>query len=696
MDEPKHRAVVLTALQVEYDAVKSLLKDRHDDLHQGAVYERGLFEAKGQTWEVCIHEIGAGNANAALKTERIIAYFKPQVAFFVGVAGGIKDVRLGDVVVATKIYGYESGKAEEGFRPRPEVGESTDCMIERALAERRRDDWMERLGAVPETNPPCVFVGAVAAGEKVVASTRSAVYQFLRSNYGDALAVEMEGRGFLEATRTHKEVDALVVRGISDLIEGKTEADKSGSQDVASRHAAAFAFQVLAKLYPVREAETIKEDSETPGPEHGKDEDEAVSLCTLPRQEYFVGRDKELGVIADALSPEARGWGALIDGPGGVGKTALAIRAGYLAPAKHFPIKIFLSAKVRELTPRGEVALQDFMLLNYMALLAELARQLGEEDIAKIDPNERANAVRSALAKTHTLIVIDNVETFKGQEVIRLYQFLSRLPGSCKAIVTSRRRSDIEAKVVRLGRLQANEAFELMAELAKNNARLARASQGERQALYDNTNGNPLLIKWVAGQLGMRGSRCRSVADGCAFLKAAPKENDPLEYIFGDLVDSFTESETAALSALAHFTQPAKVEWIAELAGLSPLSAQTALEDLTDRALLTSDEQFETFMLPPLAATCLRRRRPKAVEIAGNRLADKAYALAVENGYQKFDRFSILDAQWLTIVAALPILVQGAGPRLQKLCGALEKFLEFSGRWDEQLGNLCTSVSVVI
>ena len=163
-----------------------------------------------------------------------------------------------------------------------------------------------------------------------------------------------------------------------------------------------------------------------------------------------MGREKELEIIADALSSETRSWGLLIDGPGGVGKTALAIEAGFLAPTKHFPIKIFLSAKVRELTPQGETALQDFMLTNFMALLADLAHQLGEEDIAKLDPNERANAARSALAKTQALIVIDNVETLEQREVIRLYQFLSRLPGSCKAIVTSRRRTDIEARVVRL------------------------------------------------------------------------------------------------------------------------------------------------------------------------------------------------------------------------------------------------------
>lgn len=97
----------------------------------------------------------------------------------------------------------------------------------------------------------------------------------------------------------------------------------------------------------------------------------------LPRQAVFFGREKELADIARFIEPEDRGWGVLIDGPGGIGKTALAIEAGHKAPARFFKRKLFLSAKMRELTPRGERPLADFQLPNYLELLKELALALG-------------------------------------------------------------------------------------------------------------------------------------------------------------------------------------------------------------------------------------------------------------------------------------------------------------------------------
>jgi nucleoside phosphorylase len=244
-----HRALVLTALQVEYKAVRAHLTNLREETHsQGTVYEIGDFTANnGIVWQVCLAEIGPGNAGAAIEVERAITRFGPQVVMFIGVAGGLKDVSIGDVVVATKVYGYDSGKAGRNFQPRPVVFNSAYELQQRARAEAKREDWIKRI-ANAGSSLPNVFVAPIAAGETVLASRQSTLFEFLRKSYGDALAVEMEGSGFLEAAHANQNVRAVVVRGISDLINSKQEADASGWQTQAASNASAFAFEVLAKV----------------------------------------------------------------------------------------------------------------------------------------------------------------------------------------------------------------------------------------------------------------------------------------------------------------------------------------------------------------------------------------------------------------------------------------------------------------
>lgn len=412
---------------------------------------------------------------------------------------------------------------------------------------------------------------------------------------------------------------------------------------------------------------------------------------TLPVQPFFFGRDAERAIIAEALSPESRTWGALIDGPGGIGKTALAIKAAHDAPAALFDRKIFITAKVRDLTPTGEKPLKDFSRDNYFSMLNELALELGEEDIPRLAPDERANPLRMAMTGKKNLLVFDNLETLHEDERTRLFQFLSRLPEGNKAIVTSRRRSDVDARIVRLDRLAHDEAMLLVSELASHNPRLQRATQQERDDLYENTQGNPLVMRWIAGQLGREGSHCRTIADACAFMAKAPKDNDPLEYIFGDLLESFSESETKVLAALTHFTQPAKLAWLEQLSGLPERAAETALEDLTDRSILIANSESLSFFLPPLAAQFIKTRRPEAVAKMGDALCDHAYALAVQyGGVGNYAGFKILDAEWSLLAAALPRLLQGDNNRLQKVCEQLVQFLDFTGRWDVVLW-LCSA-----
>ncbi len=403
----------------------------------------------------------------------------------------------------------------------------------------------------------------------------------------------------------------------------------------------------------------------------------------LPRLQYFFGRETELKKVADALAPEARGWGALIDGPGGIGKTALAIRAAESVPSDRFRRIIFLSSKERELTADGQRALGHFVLPTYLEMLNAIASELAQSDLAKSPEHERSALVLRALQEKEVLLVLDNLETLPEHDRDQLFAFLNRLPRGSSAIVTSRRRADAGAVSVRLDRLDWEAAHALLIELGRDFPRLGQASDADRHALYEQTGGNPLLIRWVVGQLG-RGN-CRTVAAALNLLRNAPAGNNPLEFIFGDLLDTFTPSEEKVLAALTHFTEPMEVKFIAELGSVSEVVAQTALEDLATRALVLPDMEERHFALVPMVADFLRRKRPEVVAETGNRLEQRAYALIVENGYQEYDRFPVLDAAWPTVAPALPLFLSGPNLRLQTVCDALQFFLNFTGRWDEWL-----------
>lgn len=419
----------------------------------------------------------------------------------------------------------------------------------------------------------------------------------------------------------------------------------------------------------------------------------AAPHSTLPARRPFFGRKEELEKVAKYLLPEDRSWGVVLDGPGGVGKTALALEAAHRAPAEHFPLKLWFTAKDRELLPHGIQTLQDHRVASYYDLLSELGRALGRDDIPKAVPEDRPNLVRHALANYRALLVLDNLETFSPEERRRVFELLGNLPSACRALVTSRRRaeSSTAAHNLRLDKLERDAADELLTDLGRRWEPVARLTQDERDRLYAETGGNPLLLRWTAGQLGRTTGRCRTVAEAIERLHEAHRlqkineKNDPLDFIFGDLVETFTEEETAVLAALVHFTQPAPIEWLLPLAKLSRKAAETALDGLRDRALLVEDDQAATWLLPPLAARFLRRTRPEAVGVSGERLADQAYALAVENGYQKHARFPALEAAWPQLAAALPVLVAGDNRRLQTVCAALAIFLLFSGRWDDRI-----------
>ncbi|GIJ22867.1 5'-methylthioadenosine/S-adenosylhomocysteine nucleosidase family protein [Micromonospora lutea] len=239
--------VILTALNLEYEAVHEHLIDVRVRRHPaGTRFEVGRL---GQSHcRVALGLVGKGNHPAAVLAERAMAEFSPAAVLFVGVAGGLwPNIRLGDVVVASKIYAYHGGTSEDdGLKARPKAWEIPHDADQIAQHVARSTAWRRGL---PTDAAPRVHFGPIAAGEVVQDSGISEQAGWIRQHYNDAVAIEMEAAGVAQAGHLNRALPVVIVRGISDHADGsKAATDGQNWQPKAVRHAAAFAVALAREL----------------------------------------------------------------------------------------------------------------------------------------------------------------------------------------------------------------------------------------------------------------------------------------------------------------------------------------------------------------------------------------------------------------------------------------------------------------
>lgn len=239
--------VILTALNLEYEAVRDQLTDLRVRRHPaGTRFEVGRIDRSD--CRIALGLVGKGNHPAAVLAERAMAEFSPAAVLFVGVAGGLwPNIRLGDVVVASKIYAYHGGTSEDdGLRARPKAWEIPHEADQIAQHVARSTAWRRGLSA---DTAPHVHFGPIAAGEVVQDSGISEQARWIRQHYNDAVAIEMEAAGVAQAGHLNRALPVVVIRGISDHADGsKAATDGQNWQPKAARHAAAFATALAQEL----------------------------------------------------------------------------------------------------------------------------------------------------------------------------------------------------------------------------------------------------------------------------------------------------------------------------------------------------------------------------------------------------------------------------------------------------------------
>jgi len=423
-----------------------------------------------------------------------------------------------------------------------------------------------------------------------------------------------------------------------------------------------------------------------------------------PRPPIFVGRQQEIARCLEALAPEERGWGVVIDGIGGIGKTALALEVAHRARERAwFDAYLFVSAKTSRLTPDG-VREEILARTSLDAFTREFARQLGENAIAEIaDAQARLEALLDALRGRRALLIWDNLETLTAEERDRIAAFLRRLPAPNKAILTSRRRTGESALTLRLERLSEQEADELMDALGQKRPRvareLARAGEAGRRALYDATGGSPLALHWALGLIAEKGYTLEQALER---LRDGVRSGDLYRFLFADAARDLGENDRAVLAALAAFGAPVIPAALADVLEMTRTEVQSALERMANLSLV-NDLEGGRYGLHPLTRNFVRA----AVhgEVGEVSLPAQAYRQTQKfwvdyarkyggdhkDAYKTYDR---LEAQWPNLEAAAVALWEATGlpgelqdeeaaRLLNDLTSALRFFLFYRGYWDE-------------
>jgi tetratricopeptide (TPR) repeat protein len=399
-----------------------------------------------------------------------------------------------------------------------------------------------------------------------------------------------------------------------------------------------------------------------------------------PRADVFVGRSAQLGLCLEALSPTSNGWGVIIDGIGGMGKTELALQVAHEALAKAwFDAYLFASAKTTWLETDG-VRQETLTLASLDFFVREFARLLKNDEIVRLkDSTERRRALLDALRGRRVLMVWDNLETLSEGERSQITEFLRKLAPPNKAIVTSRHRTSGDV-VIRLDRLAERDAFDFIRRAGRKLPRIERelrlVDESTLHALYDATGGNPLALKWTLGLADQRGYTLAKVVE---YVRDTTRSRDLYIFLFAQSVQGLDERDRTILSSLSGFHTPTTAEVLAGTIGQLELEVEESLGRLVSLSLV-DDLEGGRYSLHPLTRNYINKAIKSTlkdtvtgenVQVRLDPVAQKKtrrywveYAQKYGGDNKHYQNFHYLDAEWPNLEATatdLYGLITGSG-----------------------------------
>lgn len=316
------------------------------------------------------------------------------------------------------------------------------------------------------------------------------------------------------------------------------------------------------------------------------------TLHNLPAVDYddtsFIGRKAEANKLLKYLQ-ERRNSVLTLTGEGGIGKTALALDVAYrlLEDPENNPYELILwvSLKTEQLTAYGVEDLKD-AVRSIDGTTVALGRGIEKSFSGSLED------LAQALDGLETLVIIDNLESVQGSEVIEM---VDALPMHVRYLFTSRVGLGELERRIPLPPLSDDEAKLLFRKFAsaRNQKNLRSLSDSELTQVVKRLRWSPLAIRWYI----------LSSEAGNLPTDLIHNQQELLKFCVENVYTGLTPESKAILHVLRVFDKSISFDEFAILTEFSVDDLRASTQELTRGALVVVESESAGGLGSKLALT---------------------------------------------------------------------------------------------